>query len=296
MMQGPRGESIARAVTGPDDLPLPTKAVNASVAASFMAADFELTFLGTGTSVGVPVIGCPCRVCASEDPRDKRTRSSIHLRSGDISVLVDSGPDLRAQALREGLTKVDAVVYTHSHVDHVVGFDELRAFCWHREAPLPLYATSECMDVLITMFGWAFSTENVFRGYIKPDPRLIGGSFSIGDLKITPLPVEHAKAETIGFLFEPASGPRVAYIPDVKRIPPPTMALLGQADIVIIDALRDQPHPTHLSTEEALAIIAESGVKRAWLTHLSHENMHAELEAVLPVGVSVAWDGLRIRG
>jgi phosphoribosyl 1,2-cyclic phosphate phosphodiesterase len=121
-----------------------------------MAADFELTFLGTGTSVGVPVIGCPCRVCHSEDPRNKRTRSSVQIRSGELSILVDSGPDLREQALRERLTKVDAVLYTHSHVDHVVGFDELRAFCWHREGPLPLHATAECMATIKNMFGWAF--------------------------------------------------------------------------------------------------------------------------------------------
>lgn len=260
-----------------------------------MAADFELTFLGTGTSVGVPVIGCPCRVCHSEDPRDKRTRSSVLVRSGDVTVLVDSGPDLRAQALREGLTRVDAVVYTHAHVDHVVGFDELRAFCWHRDSPLPLHATPETMGVLKTMFGWAFSTENVFRGYIKPDPQFIAGPFAIGDLKIVPLPVVHANADTVGFLFEPVAGPKVAYIPDVKIVPEETMALLKQADILIIDALREQPHPTHLSREEALAIITESGVPRAWLTHLSHENSHAELEAILPQGVQVAWDGLKIR-
>jgi phosphoribosyl 1,2-cyclic phosphate phosphodiesterase len=259
-----------------------------------MAADFELTFLGTGTSVGVPVIGCPCRVCHSEDPRDKRTRSSVHVRCGDISVLVDSGPDLRAQALREGLTKVDAVIYTHAHVDHVVGFDELRAFCWHRESPLPLHATPETMGVLKRMFGWAFSTENVFRGYIKPDPQLIDGPFSVGDLRITPLPVQHANADTVGFLFEPPEGPKVAYIPDVKHVPPATMNLLEGADILIIDALREQPHPTHLSTEEALAIITECGVPRAWLTHLSHENPHSELEAILPSGVLVAHDGLKI--
>jgi phosphoribosyl 1,2-cyclic phosphate phosphodiesterase len=260
-----------------------------------MAADFELTFLGTGTSVGVPVIGCPCRVCHSQDPRDKRTRSSVHVRCGDISVLVDSGPDLRAQALREGLTKVDAVIYTHAHVDHVVGFDELRAFCWHRESPLPLHATPDTMDVLKRMFGWAFSTENVFRGYIKPDPRLIEGAFSVGELRIVPLPVQHANADTVGFLFEPPRGPRVAYIPDVKQVPAATMALLGGADILIIDALREQPHPTHLSTGEALAVIAECGAPQAWLTHLSHENPHAELEAILPSGVQVAYDGLKIR-
>ncbi len=260
-----------------------------------MAADFELTFLGTGTSVGVPVIGCKCRVCTSDDPRNNRTRSSIHVRAGDISVLVDSGPDLREQALREDLTKVDAVIYTHDHVDHVVGFDELRAFCWHRDSPLPLHATAGCMATLKTMFSWAFSTENVFRGYIKPDPKLIDGPFALGDLKITPLPVEHAKAETVGFLFEAPGAPTVAYIPDVKRVPAETFELIRRADTLIIDALRATPHPTHLSTGEALDLIAQTGVPRAWLTHLTHDNEHHELEATLPSGVKVAWDGLRIR-
>ena len=303
MMQGLHRESIAGAGRWSQEvhraraLPLRGRVHCASVAAANqMAADFELTFLGTGTSVGVPVIGCPCRVCHSTDPKNNRTRSSIHLRHGDISVLVDSGPDLRAQALREGLTKVDAVIYTHAHVDHVVGFDELRAFCWHRDAPLPLHATEECMDTLKMMFGWAFSTENVFRGYIKPDPQLITGPFSIGHIQITPLPVEHAKAETIGFLFETEDAPAVAYIPDVKRVPPSTIELLRRAEILIIDSLRSAPHPTHMSTDEALAIIAEAGVPRAWLTHLSHENDHHDLEAMLPQGVKVAWDGMKIRG
>jgi phosphoribosyl 1,2-cyclic phosphate phosphodiesterase len=260
-----------------------------------MPADFELTLLGTGTSVGVPVIGCKCRVCRSEDPRNKRTRSSIHIRAGETSVLVDSGPDLREQALREELSKVDAVIYTHDHVDHVVGFDELRAFCWHRDTPLPLYARPSTMATLQTMFGWAFSSGNVFSGYIKPDPRWIEGPFTIGSLNITPLPVEHASTETNGFLFESAGGPAVAYIPDVKSIPDTTLELLGKADILILDALRAKPHPTHLSTDEALEIIARTGVRQAWLTHLSHENDHHELEATLPAGVRVAWDGLKIR-
>ncbi len=260
-----------------------------------MAADFEITLLGTGTSVGVPVIGCPCRVCRSEDPRNKRTRSSLHIRAGETSVLVDSGPDLREQALRENLTKVDAVLYTHDHVDHVVGFDELRAFCWHRDTPLPLHARPSCMATLQTMFGWAFSSGNHYSGYVKPDPRLIDGPFTVGDLAITPLPVEHAQTETNGFLFEAAGAPAVAYIPDVKSVPPATFGLLRNADILIIDALRAKPHPTHLSTDEALAVIAESGVARAWLTHLSHDCEHHELEATLPAGVRVAWDGLKIR-
>lgn len=260
-----------------------------------MAADFELTFLGTATSVGVPVIGCRCRVCTSTDPRNRRTRSSIHLNMGEVSLLVDSGPDLRQQALRENLTSLDAVLYTHSHADHVTGFDELRAFCWHRDGPLPLYASPSCMAVLKTMFAWAFHPGNVYRGYVKPDPHLIDGPMTFGDLTITPLPVEHASVETHGFLIEAPGVPAIAYIPDVKRIPPETMERIHGAGILILDALRSLPHPTHLSTAEALEVIRESEVEQAWLTHLGHENDHSELQKSLPPNVGVAWDGLRIR-
>lgn len=257
-------------------------------------ADFSMTFLGTGTSVGVPVIGCKCAVCVSEDFRNQRTRSSVLVRAGESAVLVDSGPDLRAQALREGLVAVDAVIYTHSHLDHVVGFDELRAFCWRKSGPLPLYATEECMATLKQMFGWAFSPENVYKGYIKPDARIIDGPFFSGDLKITPLPVEHAALETIGFLFEYPGARRLAYLPDVKRIPDETMERLIGVDVLVLDSLRPLPHPTHFSLAESLAAIRCSEAREAWLTHLGHENDHAVLEAELPAGVRVSWDGLRI--
>lgn len=259
-----------------------------------MAADFSLTFLGTGTSVGVPVIGCDCAVCTSEDSRNQRLRSSVLIRAGEMAVLVDSGPDLRAQALREGIRAIDAVVYTHSHVDHVAGFDELRAFCWRKEGPLPLHATDECIETLKQMYGWAFSEKNVYQGYVKPDPRRIDGAFSYEGLKITPLPVEHGAVETIGFLFEPSGARSIAYLPDVKRIPSTTMARIRGVDVLVVDSLRPLPHPTHFSLSEALEAIRESGAGEAWLTHLGHENDHVSLEAELPLGVRVAWDGLRI--
>ena len=259
-----------------------------------MAAGFSLTFLGTGTSVGVPVIGCACPVCTSSDRRNNRLRSSVLVRAGEVAVLVDSGPDLRAQALREGLREIDAVVYTHAHMDHVVGFDELRAFCWRKDGPLPLHATDECMATLKKMFGWAFSAENVYLGYVKPDPRRIDGTFSYGDLRITPLPVEHGSVETIGFLFEPAGARSIAYLPDVKRIPSATMELIRGVDVLVVDSLRPTPHPTHFSLGEALEAIREAGAGEAWLTHLGHENEHSALESELPPRVRVAWDGLRI--
>lgn len=257
-------------------------------------ADLSMTFLGTGTSVGVPVIGCKCAVCVSEDVRNQRLRASVLVKAGDFTLLVDSGPDLRAQALREDLRSVDAVIYTHSHLDHVVGFDELRAFCWRRDEPLPLHATQSCMNTLKQMFGWAFSPENIYKGYIKPAERIIQGPFEYGDLKIMPLPVEHGAVETIGYRFDHPGARSIAYLPDVKRIPKDTMKLLKGVDVLVIDALRPLPHPTHFSLGESLDAIRMTEAGEAWLTHLGHENDHAVLDAELPVGVRVAWDGLRI--
>lgn len=252
------------------------------------------TFLGTSTSVGVPVIGCTCAVCRSDNPKNNRLRASALVRYGETAVLVDSGPDLRAQALREGLTAIDAVVYTHAHLDHVAGFDELRAFCWHKDGPLPLHATSGCMDALMQMFGWAFSPGNVAKGYVKPEGRLINGPFSHGPLRITPLPVEHAAVETVGFLFEADGARSIAYLPDVKRIPPETMDLIRGVNVFVVDALRPGAHPTHFTVEEALAAIRDVASGEAWLTHLGHENEHETLQASLPDGVRVAWDGLTL--
>ena len=259
-----------------------------------MTANFSLTFLGTGTSVGVPVIGCDCQVCQSNDPLNKRLRSSVVVRAGDITLLVDSGPDLRMQALREGLREIDAVIYTHSHQDHVAGFDELRAFCWRKTEPLPLHATAGCMESLKNMFGWAFFPVTVVDGYVRPDARTIDGPFYYGDLKVTPLPVEHGTVETIGFLFEYPGSRKVAYLPDVKRIPSDVMDLLRDVDVLIIDALRTTPHPTHLSLAEALEVARELNAGETWLTHLSHEYDATVAANELPSGVRLAWDGLRL--
>ncbi len=259
-----------------------------------MTAPLEITFLGTGTSVGIPVIGCACPVCHSSDPRNNRLRSSILVRTPETTLLIDSGPDLRAQALREDLRAIDAILYTHAHLDHIAGFDELRAFCWHREAPLPLHATPGCMKSLRTMFAWAFDEDNTYKGYVRPAPHVIDGPFRYGGLRITPLPVVHASVETIGFLFECQGAPSAAYIPDAKQIPDATLALLSGVGVLILDALRPAQHHTHLTLGEALEIIHSLGIPRALLTHLGHENEHADLVASLPPGVSVAYDGLKL--
>lgn len=211
-----------------------------------------------------------------------------------MSILVDTGPDLRQQALREKLRSIDAVVYTHAHMDHVVGFDELRAFCWHRDEPLPMHATAECMVSLKQMFAWAFSPENRERGYVRPAPHVIDGPIIYQNLTITPLPVLHGAVRTIGFLFEFPQARSLAYIPDVKQIPDETLLRIHGVDVLVIDALRNSPHPTHFSLTDALAVIELVGSSEAYLTHMSHEFDFVELSARLPRGVNVAYDGLKL--
>jgi phosphoribosyl 1,2-cyclic phosphate phosphodiesterase len=259
-----------------------------------MPSQLSLTFLGTGTSVGVPVIGCDCNVCQSSDPRNKRTRSSVVVQAGEVRLLVDSGPDLRSQALRENLRRIDAVIYTHAHLDHVAGFDELRAFCWARSLPLPMHATAGCMDSLTRMFGWAFSRENTHQGYVRPAVRIVDGPFDYGDLQVTPIPVLHASVETVGYRFDYRGAASLAYLPDVKHVPASSRHLLHGIDVLIVDALRQTPHPTHFTVSEALELAAEVAAGRTWLTHLGHESDHAELQATLPESVRVAWDGLKL--
>ena len=254
----------------------------------------RLTFLGSGTSTGVPVIGCSCDVCQSSDPRNSRLRSSVLLESASTALLVDAGPDLRQQALRAGLKKIDAVLYTHGHMDHVVGFDELRAFCWHRDSPLPMYANADCMAILQTMFAWAFADTNVYRGYIKPGPIIVEGEFGIDDWKITPLPVSHGTVETNGYLFEREGNASVAYIPDAKVVPASTIDRIAGVDILILDALHHRSHPTHLNVKEALEVIECVRPHQSYLTHCSHEIEHKLLEKQLPATVRVAYDMLTI--
>ena len=255
--------------------------------------DPVLTFLGTGTSVGVPVIGCDCDVCLSGDPRNTRTRSSITVEVDGLKILVDSGPDLREQALRENLRSIDAIIYTHAHVDHVAGFDELRAFCWHRDTPLPLYATPDCLLSLQTMYGWAFSEKQVYKGYVQVQPHPVGGNFQIGPVSLTPLPVLHGRVTTIGYRFDLPTGYSVAYIPDVKSVPDGTFPLLKDLDPLIIDSLGQQTHPTHLSTDESIAISRRCGAKQTYLTHTGHG---IDLRtATLPESFHYATDGLKLR-
>ena len=259
-----------------------------------MKPEFSLTFLGTSTSTGVPVIGCDCSTCTSGDPKLIRTRSSVFVQTPEHSLLIDSGPDLREQALREQITKVDAVLYTHAHLDHITGFDELRAFCWRRDSPLPLYGSDECLAEIKRMFGWAFLPTNTYKGYIKPDARETNGPFQLGNLTITPIPVIHGAIKTQGYRFDYPDTPAIAYIPDVKTIPEDSQTLLKNIPVLIIDALHRREHPSHMNLNEALASSKQLAVGQTYLTHISHELNIEEAESELPENTTFAHDGLKL--
>jgi phosphoribosyl 1,2-cyclic phosphate phosphodiesterase len=255
--------------------------------------ELTITFFGTGTSLGVPMVGCDCRVCQSADPRDKRTRSSIHVETPETAWIMDTGPDFRLQALRERLHRLDAAVYTHSHTDHVMGFDDLRPFCFGGK-DLPVYASAETMADLERVFYFAFNGQNRWPGYMRPLPHVIEGPFFLGETELVPIPVRHGRAHVFGFLFRRRGEPLAAYFSDCKEVPEEAWPQLRGVRHLIVDALRHTPHPTHMNVEEALNLARELKAGQTWLTHLSHELMHAELEPTLPPGVRVAYDGLKI--
>jgi phosphoribosyl 1,2-cyclic phosphate phosphodiesterase len=257
-------------------------------------SDFVITFLGTGTSVGVPMIGCDCETCTSTDPRDQRYRSSVHIATPEASWIVDTGPELRLQCLRENIRDIDAVVYTHAHMDHVTGFDDLRRFSSGRDAVIDIYATAECLGDLKRMFAFAFDGTNRFPGYIKPEPHVIDRPFRLGETELVPLPVAHGRVETIGFLFMRDGRKVAAYLPDCKTASVAAVEALRGVDCLIVDALRLSEHPTHMNIAEACEFSAEVEAGETWLTHIAHEVLHAREDSTLPSGIRIAYDRLKL--
>lgn len=255
---------------------------------------FRITFLGTGTSTGVPVIGCDCAVCQSADPRDKRLRCSLWMQTPEIQWVVDTGPDFRTQCLRAGVKHLDAALITHPHTDHIMGFDDLRRFTFEEHQVLPIYASIDTLVALRRVYEFAFNGQNRYVGYLKPKPVEVTGPFELGGTHITPLPVVHGRILTTGFLFQHREGARVAYLPDCKAIPESTLSLMEDIDVLIVDALRRKLHPTHFNVEEALAAAEAVRAGSTWFTHVAHDTGHVDMETGLPPGVQVAYDGLTL--
>ena len=266
--------------------------LNARYSAPFMG-DFTFTFLGTGTSQGIPLMTCDCAVCRSTDPRDKRTRAAAYIETPECAWVVDTGPDFRQQALRENIRRVDAVLITHAHTDHIMGFDDLRVFC-HGGKTLPVHGAEATLGQLRQAFAFAFDGQNRWPGYLHVETHPVDGPFRLGETEIVPLPVPHGRVTTFGFLFIRGGRPLVAYLSDCKAVPDEIRARIAGVDTLILDALRHKEHPTHMSLDEALGTAAAIRPRRTLLTHLCHDLGHAGTEATLPENIRIATDGMKL--
>jgi phosphoribosyl 1,2-cyclic phosphate phosphodiesterase len=250
----------------------------------------SILVLGSGTSMGVPVVGCHCKVCTSDDPRDKRLRPSVLLCLGDKRILIDTSPDFRYQALRSGLEHLDAILYTHEHADHILGLDDVRPFNFKQKREIPIYASGNAWGTIERTFRYVFDTAPTESSRPRLRPHIFDdAAICVAGVEITPIRIAHGKGTVYGFRFGDC-----AYLTDHSNIPPESMDKLSGLDVLFLDALRHNPHPTHSTVEESLRIVAVLKPRRAFFTHISHDLLHAAVEAGLPENVRIAYDGLQI--
>ncbi len=251
----------------------------------------KCTFLGTGTSVGVPMIGCDCDVCKSSDPRNKRLRSSLYIQFGGVNIIIDTPPDFRMQALQYNIRQVDAVFITHSHADHIFGFDDIRRFNTIQGEIIPAYADANAMVDLKKIFHYVQKMPK--KGMYRPqiDFNIIEQSVEFGPLKVELIPVEHGPQMISAFLVSDETG-SICYAPDCSFIPDESISKLRGIDVMVLDALRHRPHPAHLTLEESISFMQKIGAKQSYATHIAHDLDFEETEKTLPAGINLAYDGL----